>query len=300
MCYPPPTEMGLNALRAYERAGGLLFAMAGEIGGDTGSISLESHLNARWLMVQSPFPLPAYGDTAACLTLWRRKAVTEKKEVGATSSESSNSVEKQGKISVYIEISGGIGEPLKVMIKTGGGGGKGASGEEFRGSAETKTAIAAAKSRPTSSDEISKAVGSLGDTPFSYNCSSDLSISVRDGGAEGGFFIPLSEVKETRRLAVQAFMTAVSSSRSSFSMGGIKGPLHCAGCGKCPSTGGSLLRDRLTRTICCCNNGDLCALSPAVRSAIDVQLAIRCLPALEVFEGMGKSIPGGLFTKVAV
>jgi len=84
ICYPPPVlappggagggppDMGRDALRAWEAAGGARLALVGEWRGDTGSAELEAALRAGWALAQPPLRLPCYANTAASLTLWRR------------------------------------------------------------------------------------------------------------------------------------------------------------------------------------------------------------------------------------
>lgn len=45
----------------------------GETRGDTGGPRLERELSFIWALIQA-VPLPNYANTAASLTLWRRKA----------------------------------------------------------------------------------------------------------------------------------------------------------------------------------------------------------------------------------
>jgi len=184
--------MGLAAVTAFERSGGRLLAVAGETRGDTGSAAMERRLAAGWELAREPVPLPAYGDTAAFLTLWRLRPKAASDGDTARSTTTASALPTR----VRVEISGRLGEPLVVCITALDGRGV--------GTGRTRSTLAAAKSRPVSHADVSKAVGTLGDTAFALD-PAHVSVSMADG-----LFISLAEVKDARRDAVRAFTAAAA------------------------------------------------------------------------------------------
>ena len=274
LCYPPPTEMGLSAVRAFERAQGSRLALAGELRGDTGTVALEKLLSANWLLTQS-VALPAYGDTVACLTLWRRKKSAEHKK-DAAGEECEQAVEQRGheRVGVKATIEGRLGQPLTVTLSAGG----------CTGRAATQSTIVAARTRPTAHTELIKALGSLGDTPYRLLSVEVVAALERECSEGQGVYIAVAEVKAARKSALEALMAALPSSSDSAATTQLSAPswpLTCESCGKAPSAA-PMLRDRLTRNIVACN--EACARNPATIAALERALSERHLPPLSFWE----------------
>ena len=69
LCYPPPdSDMALQALRLFP---GEIVCYVGEYRGDTGTAKFESLLESTFLCIEN-IPLPNWGDTCYCLTVWSR------------------------------------------------------------------------------------------------------------------------------------------------------------------------------------------------------------------------------------
>ena len=271
LCYPPPTEMGLLAVRAFERAQGSRLALAGELRGDTGTVALEKLLSANWLLTQS-VALPAYGDTAACLSLWRRKSAQHKKD-GGEEGEQGEGQRGHVRVGVKATIEGRLGQPLTVTLSAGG----------CTGRASTQSIIVAAKTRPTSHTELIKALGSLGDTPYRLLSVEVVAALERECSEGQGVYIAVAEVKAARKGALEALTAALpnSSDIATTQHSAPSWPLTCESCGKAPSAA-PMLRDRLTRSIVACN--EACARSPATLAALERALADRHLPPLSFWE----------------
>ena len=231
---------------------------------------MERRLAAGWELAREPVPLPAYGDTAAFLTLWRLRPKAAGDGDAARSTTTASALPTR----VRVEISGRLGEPLAVCITALGGRGV--------GTGRTRSALAAAKSRPVSHADVSKAVGTLGGTAFALD-PAHVSVSMADG-----LFISLAEVKDARRDAVRAF-TAATTAAAAPSQAAVAAaaaaapewPLVCAGCGAAPSARTpSMLRDRLTRVVVAC--GAACARLPTTTALLEKELARRHLPSIQV------------------
>jgi collagenase-like PrtC family protease len=118
--------------------------------------------------------------------VWRNKdALLEKK----LKSESFKPV--LPKIPVAVTVSGSKGTALQISITSQGDEGK----------AETSTVLQEASKRPISLEDLNSAIGTLGDTPF-VNTNIDIS------SLEEGLFIPVAQIKEARRLAVEKLIEA--------------------------------------------------------------------------------------------
>ena len=72
LIYPPPdTNMAEDTLRAFLKADGQVVAYVGEWAGDTATPFFERALSTAF-MLQSVVPLPNWGESRACLMVWRR------------------------------------------------------------------------------------------------------------------------------------------------------------------------------------------------------------------------------------
>jgi hypothetical protein len=90
ICYPPPAVesvkscMAVHCCAAFAAAGGRHLALVGEFHGDTGSVTFERQLAAKWTCT-AIHELPNWDNTTASLTLWtknkdkKNKMVAEKK-----------------------------------------------------------------------------------------------------------------------------------------------------------------------------------------------------------------------------
>ena len=313
LCYPPPPPgacMGLAAVKAFVGAGGDRLALVGEMRGDTGSVGLERHLAEEWVLAAAPLPLPAYADTAACLTLWQRQKAsaeivpTAKKSAAAATSAAPAAI---GPTPVRVMLSGQRGEPLLITITS-------KHSALCIGTGRSSSLLVTATSRSTTAAELTKALGSMGDPRLIFDPAADVTATVGPG-----LHLPLGEVKAARREAVGALLLAlagggaggigssvggslggsVGSSSSSGSSGSSNSssssitvpplwPLVCAGCGGAPSHAAPMLRDRLTRAVVACSEG--CARLPRTRAALEAALAMRYLPPLDVWESLGASV----------
>jgi hypothetical protein len=272
--------MGAQAIAAFERAGGLSLAVVGEMRGDTGSAELESRLFKGWALASPPLPLPAYGDTVAYLSLWRRKSG----EGAPRDEEEEEEEEEEESQHVRVDITGSEGSQAIVTIRT-------LKGDRV-GTAGTRSILAAAKSRPTPREDVVKAVGTLGDTPFLLDAK-DVHVLLAEG-----LFVPLAEIKAARRDAVRTLSSASSTSSSSSissMQASVPWTLVCAACGKAPSPAAPMLRDRLTRAVVACSAD--CSRHPVTLAALDTQLALRHLPPLRVWRDVGAG--GGMLWKTA-
>ena len=92
---------------------------------------------------------------------------------------------------VQVVISGSIGTPLEVILIDGDG---------RKGVGRTASSLQTASSRPISRADLLKAVGLLGDSPYALDSLDEIDTS----GLDDGLFVPLSEVKVARRLALEA------------------------------------------------------------------------------------------------
>lgn len=319
LCYPPPPPgacMGLAAVRAFECAGGSMLALVGEVHGDTGSAGLERHLAAGWVLQGAPLWLPAYADTVSCLTLWRLGgyATTAKISAAASTATTTPTASTQsmsatagvpaaigGLIPVRAKITGQPGSPLCISLQA-------KVPPHASGTGQTRSCLAVATSRPTLPADLTRSLGSLGGSAFALQAA-DVEVLLAPG-----LFVALGEVKAARREAVGALVLAMveaggrdgseggenkssSSSRSSISIsdsssssssiGEPKWPLACAACGTTPSLSSPqpFLRDRPTRAVVACC--EACARHPVCTAALEAALAMRHLPPLRVWEGLG-------------
>ena len=84
LCYPPPE--GNMAAEALSRFTGDRLAVVGEVRGDTGTRAFEEALMLGWALVTPPVALAQWGDTAASMTLWRRRQRLRDTSVSADAS----------------------------------------------------------------------------------------------------------------------------------------------------------------------------------------------------------------------
>lgn len=99
--------------------------------------------------------------------------------------------EGRRKLGVNVAVTAGKGQPLVVSLQDKDG---------FSGKAETEFIAEAARNRPLQCDVVAKQVGRLGNTAFSID---NLTCKI-----EEGIMVPLSEINDARRRAVDALEQA--------------------------------------------------------------------------------------------
>ncbi len=93
------------------------------------------------------------------------------------------------RLPLRIELSGAAGEPLRIRLTTPDG---------RQAEAASRTPLQAAERHPLDEAALKRAIGELGDTPFRIaHWQQDLA---------DGLFLPLGEIKQTRRAAVGALL----------------------------------------------------------------------------------------------
>lgn len=130
----------------------------------------------------------------------------------------------QQTVHISAHISGSLGTPLTITLKSVDP----LSGQVHQGSGVTTFLLAEAKSRPTTQEEIFRAIGTFGDTPLAIK---KLASTSESGGFQGldvdfnqfnvpasdgsgdassinGLFIPAGEIKAARREAVKCLLAA--------------------------------------------------------------------------------------------
>ena len=118
--------------------------------------------------------------------IWRNKDASLEKKLKSESFKP-----EVPKVPVHITVSGTKNAPLAISIQT-----TNELGEVCVGKAVTSSVLQEASKRPITLEDLNSAIGTLGDTPF-FN-SENIDISSLDEG----LFIPVGQIKETRRLAV--------------------------------------------------------------------------------------------------
>lgn len=95
---------------------------------------------------------------------------------------------------VAVAVRGTLGQPLEIHVTD-------ASGRSAV--ARTQVSLQLATKRATSREDIAKAIGSLGDTPYAMSAS-----GVSFDGLEPDLFMPVAEIKSARRKAIETLTSA--------------------------------------------------------------------------------------------
>jgi hypothetical protein len=112
-------------------------------------------------------------------------------------------------VAVSVSITGGVGKPLAIKIVPTSiistmknmQATQASEKDSIYGYGESTTLLSPAVTKSLSRESIVKAIGTLGDTPFQYD-EHNLLVDMDTGIDKPGLFLPLSEIKATRRVAV--------------------------------------------------------------------------------------------------
>lgn len=97
-------------------------------------------------------------------------------------------------VPVEVSVAGRLGQPLTISIQVRS---KDDANDVSVVYASTTSNLAVSTNKPLTAEEVSKAIGQLGGTPFFVSEDVDAS------GLESGLFVPASEIKAARREAVE-------------------------------------------------------------------------------------------------